>query len=389
MDTKLQELLARVVNPATGKSLVEEQRITSCKEEFGQLVIEYKRDEISPLDKREIEKQIAQVFGEHFPIENIKVLTISERSQEVYKNLNSKSDEAKEATSAPKESANLKVGHGSIGQKKKVPGVSSVIAVASGKGGVGKSTFSANLAISLKNQGLKVGLIDADIYGPSLPMILGKRDVKPFSNSEKKIIPVNAHGISFISFGLFISEEEPVIWRGPMLGGVLNQFLFDVDWSGHDVLIIDLPPGTGDIQLSMIQSTSVDGVVVISTPQDVALLDATKGLEMFRKVEIPILGLVENMSSFICDSCDKEHFIFGSDGVKKASQKLGVDYLGSIPIDIELRRGSDRGVPFMSNKENESKLAWKRYEAIAFSVSDRLALANKENKGFFSKLFRT
>ncbi len=385
MSVDIESLVKKIINPKTQKTLVEEQRILECKEEFGELVIQYKRDEISPLDKREIEKQIAQVFGEFFPLENIKVLTISQRSQEVYDNLKEKK-EAMESPKEPQEQAKLNVGHAPAANKRKVPGVKKIIAVASGKGGVGKSTFSTNLALSIKNQGYKVGLIDADIYGPSLPMLLGKRGVKPYSNENKKIIPVEAHGIHLMSFGFFIGEDDPVIWRGPMLGGVLNQFLFDVDWEGFDVLILDLPPGTGDIQLSMIQNTVVDGVIIISTPQDVALLDATKGLEMFRKVETPILGLVENMSSFICDSCDKEHFIFGKDGVKNSSQKLGVKYLGSIPIETKLRESSDNGVPYMSDNENKENPVWKSYTSISEQVVEKLNFT-KEQKGFFNKLF--
>ncbi len=381
MGSEVEEKLKTIINPKTNKSLVEEGRILEVKTDFGELVIRYKRDGIAPLEKREIEKQFVDTFASDFPIENIKIHTISERSSEVYESLKKNNSESKPET----QQAGLKVGHAPAAQKRKVEGIKNILAVASGKGGVGKSTFSTNLAISLKNLGFKVGLIDADIYGPSLPMLMGKRGVKPYSNEKKKIIPIEAHGIHFMSFGFFIGEEEPVIWRGPMLGGVLSQFLFDVDWNGCDYLIIDLPPGTGDIQLSMVQNTDVDGVIIISTPQDVALMDATKGLEMFRKVNVPIVGMVENMSSFICDNCDKEHLIFGQGGVESAARKLNLDFLGSIPIEVELREASDIGIPYMSRADYSEKKVYKSYMAIA----EKIKVKNKTKKeaGFLSKLF--
>lgn len=275
--------------------------------------------------------------------------TTSSQSQDVFKALDSAPTKKVEETTP----AQIKAGHGTVGNKRPVPGVGKIIAIGSGKGGVGKSTFTANLALALRRQGHSVGIIDADIYGPSLPMIFGKRDEKPRSNAERKIIPVDAHGIRFMSFGFFINESDPVIWRGPMLGGVLNQFLFDVDWTGTDYLLIDLPPGTGDIQLSMIQNAHVDGCIIISTPQDVALLDAKKGLEMFRKMNLPIIGMVENMSAFICDGCGKTHHIFGKGGVEEAVKQLNTKLIGSIPLEISLRAGSDEGVPYMSNETSE------------------------------------
>ena len=283
--------------------------------------------------------------------------------------------------------AQIKAGHGTIDKKKPVLGVNKIIAIGSGKGGVGKSTFTANLAISLSKLGKKVGVIDADIYGPSLPMIFGKRDEKPRSNSEKKIIPVESFGIKFMSFGFFINEQDPVIWRGPMLGGVLNQFLFDVDWSGLDYLLIDLPPGTGDIQLSMIQNAHVDGAIIISTPQDIALLDAKKGAEMFKKLNLPIIGMVENMSSFICGSCGTEHFIFGEGGVQKAVQQLEIGFLGKIPLELELRTGSDKGLPYMAQDIFQERPVWKAFTEIANKVDAFFLPTPLEQKGgFISKI---
>lgn len=388
MSAQFTEIVGSIQNPNNNKTLKEENRILSVNEKNGDLYIKYKRDGISPQEKRIIEGLMIEKLKEFFSSEKITITTVSESSNDVYKNL--PENPGKPADSTAAQPAELKVGHGTVGNKKPVPNIKKLIAVASGKGGVGKSTFTVNLAMTLKNQGYKVGIIDADIYGPSVPMLLGKRDAKPKVNDNRKIIPIEAHGISFMSFGLFIDEKDPVIWRGPMLGGVLNQFLFDVDWSGCDYVILDLPPGTGDIQLSMVQATTVDGAIIISTPQDVALLDAKKGLGMFRKVNVPIIGMVENMSSFICDQCGKNHEIFGHGGVSKAVEELETSFLGSIPLELELRLGSDKGVPYMSNHQFESRPVWKAYEEIATKVNHYFTPTDERKPSMFSfsKIFK-
>jgi ATP-binding protein involved in chromosome partitioning len=219
-----------------------------------------------------------------------------------------------------------------------------------------------------------------------MPMIFGKRDEKPRSNSEKKIIPVESFGIKFMSFGFFINEHDPVIWRGPMLGGVLNQFLFDVDWTGLDYLLIDLPPGTGDIQLSMIQNAHVDAAIVISTPQDIALLDAKKGAEMFKKMNLPILGMVENMSSFVCHHCGSEHHIFGQGGVETAVAQMELKFLGRVPLEIDLRTGSDKGEPYMAQEKFEQRPVWKSFVSIASEVDQFFSpVSGPSRPGLFSK----
>lgn len=376
--------LNSISNPATGKSFSEENRWQHVAMEGDKLIAQYNRDGISPTQKREIETAIQEALKDMVGVDNIMVKTTSTQSQDVFKAIGT----AKTPEKEEQQPAQIKVGHGTIGNKKPVPGVGKIIAIGSGKGGVGKSTFTANLAISLAKKGHKVGVIDADIYGPSLPMIFGKRDEKPRANPEKKIIPVDAFGIKFMSFGFFISEQDPVIWRGPMLGGVLNQFLFDVDWSDTDFLLIDLPPGTGDIQLSMIQNAHVDGAIIISTPQDVALLDAKKGLEMFKKLNLPIIGMVENMTSFVCDGCGKEHHIFGQGGVTKAVEDLATTLLGQIPLELELRTGSDTGQPYMAQDRLNGRPVWKAFESITSNV-ERFFQPDKapDNKpGFFSKI---
>lgn len=384
MSDEIRQRLSQIMNPATQKSFDSEGRWQHVGMEGDKLVIQYNRDGISPVEKRIIEKNIQDALEGVVGVENVLVKTTSSQSQDVFKALDAAPTKKAEEATTP---AQIKTGHGAVGNKKPVPGVGKIIAIGSGKGGVGKSTFTANLALTLKRQGFSVGIIDADIYGPSLPMIMGKREEKPRSNSERKIIPVDAHGVRFMSFGFFINESDPVIWRGPMLGGVLNQFLFDVDWTGTDYLLIDLPPGTGDIQLSMIQNAHVDGAIIISTPQDVALLDAKKGLEMFRKMNLPIIGMVENMSSFICDGCGKEHFIFGKGGVAAAVSQLGTELIGKIPLEISLRTGSDEGVPYMSNDSFAGRPVWNAFLDAGAAVNKFFHIAPEPKPGVISRLF--
>ncbi|MCK0142401.1 Mrp/NBP35 family ATP-binding protein [Aliiroseovarius sp. F20344] len=226
-----------------------------------------------------------------------------------------------------------------------VPGVTNVVAIASGKGGVGKSTLSSNLAVALAKQGRKVGLLDADILGPSQPRMMGTTQ-RPSSPDGDKLIPVEAHGVKMMSIGLMLkSDREAVVWRGPMLMGALQQMLFQVDWAPLDVLIIDLPPGTGDVQLTLAQKSQITGAIVVSTPQDVALLDARKAIDMFGKVNVPILGLVENMSTYVCPSCGHEAHLFGHGGVRDEAAELGAPFLGEIPLSLDVRLAGDSGTP--------------------------------------------
>lgn len=382
---EIKKRLNEIKNPANGATFAAENRWQHVAMEGDKLIAQYNRDGISPTEKRVVESEIQKALEGLIGIDNILVKTTSSHSQDVFKALDEKSEKP---TPAPQsQPAQLKTGHGTIGNKKPVPGVGKIIAIGSGKGGVGKSTFTANLAVSLAKRGHKVGIIDADIYGPSQPMIFGKRDEKPRSNSERKIIPVEAHGIKIMSFGFFINEHDPVIWRGPMLGGVLNQFLFDVDWSGIDYLLIDLPPGTGDIQLSMIQNAHVDGAIVISTPQDIALLDAKKGVEMFKKLNLPIIGMVENMTSFICHHCGTEHHIFGEGGVEKAVEQVQVNMIGQIPLELELRTGSDNGIPYMTQERLKERPVWKAFEGVAENVDNFFSPNPVQPKqGFFSRV---
>ncbi|MGL4321748.1 MAG: Mrp/NBP35 family ATP-binding protein [Paracoccaceae bacterium] len=231
----------------------------------------------------------------------------------------------------------------------KLSGVDRIIAVASGKGGVGKSTVSSNLAVALARQGRRVGLLDADIYGPSQPRMMGVNR-RPASPDGKIIEPLRAHGVTMMSIGMMLKEDEAVVWRGPMIMGALQQLLTQVAWGDLDVLIIDLPPGTGDIQLTLCQRTQLTGAIVVSTPQDVALLDARKALDMFQKLKTPVLGLIENMSTYICPNCGHEAHLFGHGGVRAEAAKLDLPFLGELPLSIDVRLAGDAGTPIAAGE---------------------------------------
>ncbi|HJW71694.1 MAG TPA: Mrp/NBP35 family ATP-binding protein [Geothrix sp.] len=255
--------------------------------------------------------------------------------------------------------------------KNLIPGIKRCVVVGSGKGGVGKSTVTVNLAVAMSQLGLKVGLLDSDIYGPSIPMMLALKD-SPMGTPDGKILPLEAFGVKVMSMGLLIEEDRPVIWRGAMLNKALQQFLKDVEWGDLDVLLIDLPPGTGDVQLTLIQNAQVDGAVIVSTPQDVAFLDAKKAIGMFGTVKIPILGIIENMSSFLCPGCGQETQIFGHGGVKTASVRMGIPFLGEVPIDLAIREGGDSGKPFVA--EHPDSIQTKVFQAMAETLRAELKL---------------
>ena len=260
-------------------------------------------------------------------------------------------------------------GRGSKG-KQSLPNVRNVIAVGSGKGGVGKTTVAVNLALALAETGAHVGIMDADVTGPNVPLMLGASG-EPRSQ-DNKIVPLVSYGVKVISIAFFVPEGTPVIWRGPMVGGAIQQFYNDVDWGDLDYLIVDLPPGTGDASLSLAQLISLSGVVIVSTPQDVALMDATKSLKMFEKLEAPILGIVENMSYFICPHCNEHVDIFGHGGAEKAADRLDVPFLGRVPLNPEIRQGGDDGVPIM--RSNPQSPEAEAFRGIASQVASRISI---------------
>lgn len=258
-----------------------------------------------------------------------------------------------------------------------IAGVKNIVAISSGKGGVGKSTVAVNVAVALAQLGAKVGLLDADIYGPNAPTMLGLEHAQVMvrQNGQAEVLePAFNHGVKLVSMGFLIDRDQPVIWRGPMLNGVIRQFLYQVQWGELDYLIVDMPPGTGDAQLTLTQAVPMAGAVIVSTPQNVALLDARKGLRMFQQMQVPILGIVENMSYFIPpDMPDKEYDIFGSGGGQKTAHELGVPLLGCVPLEISLREGGDRGIPIVvSQPESASALALTQ---IATAIAGKVSVA--------------
>ena len=256
-----------------------------------------------------------------------------------------------------------------MSKQSEIPGIAAVIAVASGKGGVGKSTTALNLALGLRDLGLRVGLLDADIYGPSVPRLTGIRQ-KPALNAEKKMIPIQRFGLAIMSIGFLVEEETAMIWRGPMVMSAITQMLRDVAWGTLDILVVDMPPGTGDAQLTLAQNVPLKGAVIISTPQDLSLIDARRGLAMFKKVNVPVLGIVENMSYFQCPECGTRSDIFGHGGARLEAERLGVPFLGEIPLHMSIRVTSDAGTPVVDSEPDGPYAAI--YREIGAKVRDQL-----------------
>jgi ATP-binding protein involved in chromosome partitioning len=260
-------------------------------------------------------------------------------------------------------------GHGQQQGPSGVPDVTSIIAVASGKGGVGKSTTAVNLALGLRDLGMKVGILDADIYGPSLPKLLAIRE-KPQTIGGTRLKPIERYGLTVMSIGFLIEEETPMIWRGPMVMSALTQMLREVEWGTLDIMVVDMPPGTGDAQLTMAQQVPLKGAVIVSTPQDLALIDARRGIAMFKRVNVPVLGIVENMSTFICPNCGTRHDIFGHGGARREAERLGVPFLGEVPLEMSIRETSDLGLPIVATQPDSPHAA--AYRVIAANVRDQL-----------------
>ena len=256
-----------------------------------------------------------------------------------------------------------------MSKQSEIPGVAAVIAVASGKGGVGKSTTALNLALGLRDLGLRVGLLDADIYGPSVPRLTGIHE-KPILNDDRKMIPIERFGLAIMSIGFLVEEETAMIWRGPMVMSAITQMLRDVAWGTLDILVVDMPPGTGDAQLTLAQNVPLKGAVIISTPQDLSLIDARRGLAMFKKVNVPVLGIVENMSYFQCPECGTRSDIFGHGGARHEAERLGVPFLGEIPLHMSIRTTSDDGNPVVASDPDGPHAAI--YRAIGTRVRDQL-----------------
>ncbi|MDQ0315816.1 iron-sulfur cluster carrier protein ApbC [Amorphus orientalis] len=336
----VRERLSHVPGPdGTGDlvslGLVSEIYVSEGRVAFSISVPAERAQSLEPLRKR-AEDEIAAIPG----VQRVMVALTAERAP----------GQAPAASSAPPpRPAQSKAGGGAGPQQARggaIQGIRSIIAVASGKGGVGKSTTAANLAFALARNGLSVGILDADIYGPSMPRLLGLT-AKPEAIDEKRIKPLEAHGVKVMSIGFLVDPEAPMIWRGPMVVSALTQMLRDVAWGDLDVLVVDMPPGTGDTQLTLAQNVPLAGAVIVSTPQDLALIDARKGLAMFEKVDVPILGIVENMSHFVCPHCGERSDVFGTGGARHEAERLGARFLGEIPLHMAIRERSDSGTPIV------------------------------------------
>ncbi len=274
--------------------------------------------------------------------------------------------------------------HAVQGNLKPVGKIRNIIAVASGKGGVGKSTTAVNLALALAGEGAKSGILDADIYGPSQPRMLGLSGKRPISRDNRSMEPLTAHGIECMSIGFLIDEEQPMVWRGPMVTQALSQLISDTRWGDLDYLIVDMPPGTGDIQLTLSQRVPVSGAVIVTTPQDIALLDARKGLNMFRKVNVAVLGIVENMSTHVCSNCGHTESIFGTGGGRRMAEQYAVPLLGELPLDARIREETDAGRPSVI-ADPDGPLA-QAYREIALRMSARLSLTARNYAGKFPNI---
>lgn len=268
-------------------------------------------------------------------------------------------------------------GSGGQSQKKGVPGVRAILAVASGKGGVGKSTTAVNLAMGFAQAGMRVGLMDADIYGPSVPKMMGLTGRPDATPDGKKVIPKENYGVKCMSIGFLVPEDTPMIWRGPMVMSAIQQLLYEVMWGELDILVVDLPPGTGDAQLTMAQHVPITGAVIVSTPQDVALLDVRKGLNMFRKVDVPVFGVIENMSYFLCPSCGHRAEIFGHGGARQTASEMNTDFLGEVPLHLSIREHADAGTPIVMAEPDGDHAA--AYRAIAGRVGEKIERALAED----------
>lgn len=330
-----------------------------------------------------MEQKIREAISSYFEpqqIESIKLLgkrvivTIVTQQDEAQKQQELKSElekiqgleKASIILTAPKETSGFKPKE----EKWQVCGVKKIIGVASGKGGVGKSTTAVNLALALANCGLKTAIFDADIYGPSLPTMLGYEGQSPVTNDGKTLEPFDYMGTKSMSIGSLVDRSTPLIWRGAKACGAVQQLLCDTQWDGVDVMVIDMPPGTGDIQITLSQKINLDGVAIVSTPQDIALIDAIKGVNMFKKTGVPILGIIENMSYYLCEKCGHRADIFGHEGARKTAEELGEDFLGEIPLHLAIRENADQGTPIVFADPESAHT--KAYEAIAAKIALKL-----------------
>lgn len=361
--------LAKVQDPLSGQNLVSQNMVknVAITDSGISITLEYKSHAYP--HKESVEKKAREVV---LGLAGAREVSVQSQVSDPLKVLSNQPGGAGPPVQSP------------MGQKPDlIPRAKNIIAVASGKGGVGKTTVSVNLAVALSKTGASVGLLDADIYGPNVPIMMGGEG--KLTARGNRIAPIERYGVQLVSIGFISEGDTAIIWRGPLVGRMIQQFLQDVDWGELDYLIIDLPPGTGDAQLTLTQAVSLTGAVVVTTPQDVALADAKKGINMFRKVEVPVLGVVENMSYFVCPHCNERTEVFDHGGGKKASEKFNVPFLGEIPLDIKIRIGGDRGTPIVvSEPESPVSMAFTRLaDQVISQLKDK-----DQDKGLLKRVFK-
>ena len=353
-EESIREALAQVIDPATGRDYVASGEVKTVKLEGGKVSVAIELGYPGKSIAEDIKQSVTEKLGKLPGVDKVAVSV----------------------------STNI-VAHAAQAGLKLLPGIKNVIAVASGKGGVGKSTTAANLALALAAEGARVGILDADIYGPSQQMMMGLSG-RPESTDGKTIEPMEAHGVQTMSIGVLIDIDQPMVWRGPMVTQALEQLLRDTQWKELDYLIVDLPPGTGDIQLTLSQKVPVTGALIVTTPQDIALIDARKALKMFEKVNVPILGIVENMSIHVCSNCGHQEHIFGEGGAQRMCNDYGVDLLGQLPLDIRIREQVDSGRPtLVSDPDGSASLI---YKEVARRAAAKIAMRKRDYGGAFPKI---
>ncbi len=351
----LRAAIAALKDPASGRSLAEAGLIESIQVQGGLVQVSLLTDRANAARMEPVREEVERLIAAEPGVKNVAAILTAHKAP------------APAAPAAP----------ASAGKPVLLQDVRAIVAVASGKGGVGKSTVSVNLAVALAQMGLKVGLLDADIYGPSLPRMLGLTR-KPEVRGDR-MIPLPAWGLKAMSIGFLVEEETPMIWRGPMVMGALEQMMGQVEWGPLDIMIVDMPPGTGDAQLTMAQRVTLAGAVIVSTPQDVALLDARRGVRMFERTKVPVLGLIENMSFFCCPNCNHQTNIFGHGGAKNEAARLGTEFLGEIPILLDIRTAADAGTPIVAT--DPDGIAAKSYAAIAKRLWEKVSGAGDQKPG--------
>jgi ATP-binding protein involved in chromosome partitioning len=361
----LREALRAIKDPSTGADIVSAGLVESIEQRGGLVQASLLTDRAHAAAMEPVRREVEALLGRQPGVTNATAVLTAHKPP-------SQPAPSRQAGQGGAQRARAPAGHGQPGGQKPsllLPDVKAIVAVASGKGGVGKSTVAVNLAVALAQQGHRVGLLDADIYGPSLPRMLGLNR-KPEVRGDK-MIPLQAWGLSCMSIGFLVEEETPMIWRGPMVMGALEQMMGQVEWGPLDMMVVDMPPGTGDAQLTMAQRVALTGAVIVSTPQDIALIDARRGVRMFERVQVPVLGLVENMSFFCCPNCGHRTDLFGHGGAKLEAARLGTAFLGEVPLLLDIRTASDAGTPIVAAAP-ESEAA-RAFGAVATAVWGKLS----------------